>query len=139
MSAQPREPAWAGGRVAPIVSDTVETLRRVFGDLSPQELEALATVAVPRDYPAGSIICHEGELEHVFYIVQEGQVAITRQLLSGEEQRLGVQGPGSFFGEIALLENQPRSASVRTLNDSRLLEISEEDFERMVYRSPEAA
>jgi sigma-B regulation protein RsbU (phosphoserine phosphatase) len=117
----------------------VETLRRVFGELSPQELEALATVAVPRDYPAGSIICHEGEQEHVFYIVQEGQVAITRQLLSGEEQRLGVQGPGSFFGEIALLENRPRSASVRTLSDSRLLEISEEDFERMVHRSPEAA
>jgi sigma-B regulation protein RsbU (phosphoserine phosphatase) len=50
-----------------------------------------------------------------------------------------VQGPGSFFGEIGLLENRPRSASVRTLNHSRLLEITEEDFIHMVHRSPEAA
>jgi sigma-B regulation protein RsbU (phosphoserine phosphatase) len=121
------------------LSGTVETLQRVFHDLSPQELETLATVTVTRDYPAGAFVCHEGELEHVFYIVQEGQIAITQRLPSGEEHRLGVQGPGSFFGEIALLEDRPRSASVRTLVACRLLEITEEDFKQMVRRSPEAA
>jgi serine phosphatase RsbU (regulator of sigma subunit) len=111
----------------------------VFRDLSTQELGALATVTVVHDYAAGSVVCHEGELEHVFYIIQEGQVEITQRLSDGGEQVLGVQGPGSFFGEIALLENQPRSASVRTLIESRLLEITEEDFKRVVRRSPEAA
>jgi sigma-B regulation protein RsbU (phosphoserine phosphatase) len=121
------------------LSDTAKTLQHVFCNLSPQELEALASVTVSRDYPAGSVVCHEGELEHVFYIIEEGQVAITQRLPGGDEQTLGVQGPGSFFGEIALLENRPRSASVRTLTDSHLLEITEEDFEQMVHRSPEAA
>jgi sigma-B regulation protein RsbU (phosphoserine phosphatase) len=121
------------------LSGKVETLQRVFRDLSPQELEALATVAESHDYPAHTLVCREGEIEHVFYIIQAGQVAITHRLPDGEEQTLGVQGPGSFFGEIALLEDRPRSASVRTLEDSCLLEITEQDFDHMVHRSPEAA
>ena len=121
------------------MSEPGETLQQVFRDLSPQELEALAAVTVTRDYPADLVVCHEGKLEHVFYIIQEGQVAITHRLPDGSEQKLGVQGAGSFFGEIALLENQPRSASVRTLVESRLLEITGEDFERVVRGSPEAA
>jgi sigma-B regulation protein RsbU (phosphoserine phosphatase) len=99
----------------------------------------LVAVTVTRDYPADVVVCHEGKLEHVFHIIQEGQVAITHRLPDGSEQRLGVQGAGSFFGEIALLENQPRSASVRTLVESRLLEITGEDFKRVVRGSPEAA
>lgn len=121
------------------VSGAAQFLQRVFRGLSPEELAALVTVTVTRDYPAGSIVCREGELEHTFYIIKEGQVAITQQLPGGSEQTLGVQGPGSFFGEIGLLENRPRSASVRTLVDSCLLEITEEDFEEMIHRSPEAA
>jgi len=129
----------AAGGIANSLSEAEETLQQVFRDLSPQELEALAAVTEARDYPADSVVCHEGELEHVFYIIQEGQVEITHRLPDGSEQALGVQGAGSFFGEIALLENQPRSASVRTLGDSRLLEITEADFKRVVRRSPEAA
>jgi sigma-B regulation protein RsbU (phosphoserine phosphatase) len=121
------------------LSEPGETLQQVFRDLSSQELEALAAVTVARDYPADVVVCHEGKLEHVFYIIQAGQVEITHRLPDGSDQQLGVQGPGSFFGEIALLENQPRSASVRTLVESRLLEITEADFKRVVRRSPEAA
>jgi sigma-B regulation protein RsbU (phosphoserine phosphatase) len=124
--------------MTPIPPDIVETLQRVFRDLSSQELEALAAATVARDYPPGSLVCREGELEHVFYIIQEGEVAITHRLPDGSEQTLGVQGPNSFFGEIGLLENRPRSASVRTLNHSRLLEVTEDDFKKMVDRSPEA-
>jgi len=118
---------------------TAQTLQRVFHDLSAEELEALAAVTLARDYPPGTVVCREGELGHVFYIIEQGQVAITQRLPDGSEQRLGEQGPGSFFGEIALLENRPRAASVRTLTDCRLLEITEEDFERMIHRSPAAA
>ncbi len=114
-------------------------LQQVFRTLSPEELSALAAVTEARDYPAGTVICHEGEVEHVFYIVEDGQVAITQRLSDGGERSVGVQGPGSFFGEIALLENKPRLASVRTLADSRLLEITEEDFKNMVHHSPGAA
>jgi sigma-B regulation protein RsbU (phosphoserine phosphatase) len=124
--------------MTPIPPDIVETLQRVFRDLSSQELEALAAATVARDYPPGSLVCREGELEHVFYIIQEGEVAITHRLPDGSEQTLGVQGPNSFFGEIGLLENRPRSASVRTLNQCRLLEVTEDEFKKMVDRSPEA-
>jgi len=121
------------------LSDTVRTLQQVFHDLSSQELQALATETVVRDYPADTLICQEGEAGDIFYIIQSGQVAITHQLPEGGEQALGIQGPGSFFGEIGLLENRPRSASVRTLTKTRLLEIYKQDFEKMVHRSPEAA
>jgi len=121
------------------LSDAARTLGQVFRDLSPHELDALAAVTVIRDYPADYVLCHEGELEHVFYVIQHGQVVITHRLPDGSRQTLGRHGPGSFFGEIALLENQPRSASVRTLEESRLLEITEEDFKRLVRRSPQAA
>ncbi len=115
------------------------TLQRTFRALSPEEVDALAAVAEAREYPAGTVICHEGKVEHVFYIVETGQVAITQRLEDGDERTVGVQGPGYFFGEIALLENRPRSASVRTLADSRMLEITEEDFKAMVDRNPGAA
>jgi CRP/FNR family cyclic AMP-dependent transcriptional regulator len=110
------------------LSETEETLQRVFRGLSSQELKALAAVTTARDHPAGTVVCHEGELEHVFYIIQDGRVAVTQRLSDGGEQTLGTHGPGAFFGEIALLENRPRSASVRTLDDCRLLEINETDF-----------
>jgi sigma-B regulation protein RsbU (phosphoserine phosphatase) len=132
-------PASSQGRIARTLLDTVKTLKQVFGDLSPQELEALAAVAVSRYYPSRTVVCREGELEHVFYIIQDGQVSIAQRLPGGDERTLGVQGPGSFFGELGLLENRPRSATVRTLTASHLLEITEVDFEQMVNRSPEAA
>jgi sigma-B regulation protein RsbU (phosphoserine phosphatase) len=117
----------------------VETLRHVFRDLSQREVEELAAVTVARRYPVGSVVCREGEVEHVFYIIQEGQVAVTQRIVEGDEQTLGVHGPGTFFGEIALLEDRPRSASVRTLVESCLLEITGEDFKQMVHRSPQVA
>jgi serine phosphatase RsbU (regulator of sigma subunit) len=119
--------------------DSKATLQRAFRDLSPEELNALAAVTVTREYPAGAVVCHEGELEHVFYIVEAGQVAITQRLADGDERTVGVQGPGYFFGEIALLENKPRLASVRTLVSSRLLEITEKDFKHVVHHNPGAA
>ena len=121
------------------LTSPVETLRHVFRDLSQREVEELAAVTVARRYPAGSVVCREGEVEHVFYIIQEGQVAVTQRIVEGDEQTLGVHGPGTFFGEIALLEDRPRSASVRTLVESCLLEITEEDFKQMVHRSPQVA
>jgi CRP-like cAMP-binding protein len=60
----------AAGGIAHSLSEAEKTLQQVFRDLSPQELEALAAVTETRDYPADSVVCHEGELEHVFYIVQ---------------------------------------------------------------------
>jgi sigma-B regulation protein RsbU (phosphoserine phosphatase) len=121
------------------LSGSTQVLQQVFRDLSPQELQTLATAVVTRDYPAGTVICREGELEHVFYIIEDGQVAVTQRLPNGDERTVGIHGVGSFFGEIGLLENQPRSASVQTLTPSRLLEITAEDFGRMIHRSPEAA
>jgi sigma-B regulation protein RsbU (phosphoserine phosphatase) len=102
-------------------------------------VEALSQVAALKTYPGGYTLCHEGALEHVFYIVAEGQVAITKQLGNNEQRVLAMRGAGEFFGEMALIENQPRSATITTLAETTVLEISEEVFNNFMVHSPTIA
>ncbi|MFQ5612522.1 MAG: PP2C family protein-serine/threonine phosphatase [Anaerolineae bacterium] len=120
------------------MGDSVAILRGALGDLSNEDLNELARVAISRNYPPDTIIIRQGEFEHTFYIIEEGQVAVTHKMV-GAEQVLGVLGPGQFFGELGLLEDAPRAASVTTLTDTRLLEIDEPTFDTIVARSPTLA
>ena len=86
--------------------DPASVIRQAFGDISADELVALCEVARVAAYPAGHILCREGELEHVFYIVAEGQVAITQSLGHDGERLLALRHPGrwasvSAFAPIA--------------------------------------
>lgn len=67
------------------MSSIQSALELALGVLPADELAALLNVVVTRDYPADSIICHEGQLEYTFYIIQEGQVAFTKQMAQGEQ------------------------------------------------------
>ena len=114
-------------------------IRQAFGDISAEELAALSHVARVAAYPAGHIFCHEGELEHVFYIVAEGQVAITQRLGLAGERLLALRLPGEFFGEMALIENKPRTATARAVAAATVLEITEDDFNQFLRASPNMA
>lgn len=120
------------------MSDTAQVLQRVFSGLEGTDLETLCAVVVRRQVPADTAICQEGEIEHEFYILNNGSVAITQQLGS-EERFLATMGPGEFFGEMALLEHKPRVATVRTVEESELLVITEDIFEEVVARNPVVA
>lgn len=115
---------------------STDTLRRVLGSLSEEDIAELNRVAVRRWYPQDTVICQEGELEHTFYVIESGLVSITKGLNDGTERLLGTMRDGEFFGEMGLLDDVPRAATVRTLTDSWLIEVTEETFDAIVQRNP---
>jgi serine phosphatase RsbU (regulator of sigma subunit) len=113
-------------------------LELALGVLPDDELSALMKVVVTRNYPADSIICREGQLEHIFYIIQKGQVAFTKRMAQGE-QFLGTKGPGEFFGELGVLDRAPRAATVLAISDCCLIEIDEQTLDNILARNPSVA
>lgn len=87
---------------------------------------------------SGDFIFREGDLGTEMFIVQEGQVEILSRV-AGEDRLLAVLDKGDFFGEMALLEDQPRVGSARALNDTRLLQINGSTFDQMLRDNPEIA
>jgi hypothetical protein len=118
--------------------DTVgemDLLRRnpIFAPLPPGPLDRLVHNAVPEVVPAGRIVIREGERGDRFYAVASGAVEVSRA--SGEVGRLTV---GDGFGEIALLRDVPRTATVTALTQTRLLAIEREDFLLALSGHPDA-
>lgn len=116
--------------------DTTLILQEVFSGLEGPDLDALTEVVIHQRVAPGTIICREGEIEHEFYIINEGNVAISKQLGDDEEHILAIMGPGEFFGEMALVEHKPRAATVTALVETELLAITEVTFARVLERNP---
>jgi serine phosphatase RsbU (regulator of sigma subunit) len=120
------------------LSSIRSALELALGVLPEDELVALMNVVVTRDYPADSIVCHEGQLEHVFYIIEEGQVAFTKRMADGD-QFLGMKTTGEFFGELGVLDRAPRAATVHAISDCRLIEVDEKTLDDILTRNPSVA
>jgi len=91
-----------------------------------------------RDFPAGAVIFEEGDPGSRLYVIQSGQVRIVKR--NGRRQvTLAQLGPGEFFGEMALLDHQPRSAAALVDEAARVLELDEAAFERLVTERGEVA
>ncbi len=90
------------------------------------------------DFEAGAYIFQEGDLGTEMYIIQDGEVAILKQL-RGEEKQLTVLSRGDFFGEMSVLEDLPRTAAARAESNCRLLEINSSTFDQMLRKNPEIA
>ncbi|MFQ5408124.1 MAG: ATP-binding protein [Anaerolineales bacterium] len=120
----------------------LDLLRNTFPDLSEDELRALAGETVERKYPSGVVLCHEGAYEDIFYILASGQARITVRGTvdeAQEERELRVLGPGEYFGEMGLIQDFPRAASVTTLTEVTVLEMDKAEFETALRRSPTMA
>ncbi len=118
------------------MTKSTDILRRVLGSLSIEDVAELNQVAVWREYPSGTVVCREGELEHTFYVIESGMVSVTRRLNDDSDQVLGVLRDGQFFGEMGLLDDVPRAATIRTMTTCSLIELSEETFDALVARNP---
>jgi CRP/FNR family transcriptional regulator, cyclic AMP receptor protein len=120
---------------------TVELLRRVslFSELSAEELEKIARVAVPRSYPAGSIILREGDPGDTCYILRSGTARVVRQHADGRAITLTNLGPGEIFGELAMFDGEVRSATVEAVDDVRAVAILAGDLKRLLNEHPEIA
>ncbi len=91
-----------------------------------------------RDFPAGAVIFEEGDPGSRLYVIQTGQVRVVKRT-GGRAVTLARLGPGEFFGEMALLDRQPRSASALVDEPARILELDEAAFERLVLERGEVA
>jgi len=120
---------------------TVELLSRVslFSELSAEELEKVARVAVPRSYPAGSIILREGDPGDTCYILRSGTARVVRQQADGRAITLTNLGPGEIFGELAMFDGEVRSATVEAVDDVRAVAILAGDLKQLLSGHPEIA
>lgn len=120
--------------------DKVSLLRLAFSGLAEDELQEMTTVTRICTYPAGHTLCHEGAYEEVFYIIAEGFAVICKNISEQDGERtLRLAGKGDLVGEMALIQNVPRSATVRTTTECTVLEMDKRDFETMLSRSPSMA
>ena len=120
---------------------TVDDLKRVplFSDLSAVELERFAEVAREREYPKNSVILFEDDPGDALYVVSGGQVKVVLIGEDGREVILSVLGDGDFFGEMSLIDDEPRSAHVIAMRDSRLLVLRRDDFQQQLQQHPSIA
>ncbi len=102
-------------------------------------LASLRDIAAAHTYPPDTILTHQGQTEHTFYVIEEGQAVVLRRMEDGSEQVLNTLGPRQSFGEMALLDDNPRLATVRTLTETRVLEITADSFRTLLGHDPELA
>lgn len=111
----------------------------LFANFTEEELEVIASHGVTREYPKGAVVINEGDDGDSFYIIRSGRVKIYASDESGNEVILHVEGEGAYFGELALIDTAPRSASVVTTEACTLTMISRSNFERCLEENPEFA
>lgn len=123
------------------MTQTESLIRQVdiFTDLDPKLLELLVTRSRMLNFRKNSILMTEGETGESMYIIESGSVKIFISDENGSELTLFVEGPGSYIGEISLLDDEPRTASAITLEDTRVLVISKAVFFECISLSPEIA
>jgi len=120
--------------------DKVSLLRLAFKGLDDSELQEMSDLTEIRTYPAGHVLCREGAYEDIFYIIADGNIVITKQMSEGEPERiLRVGARGDMVGEMALIQNAPRAATVRTTSECTVLEMEKQDFETILSHSPRMA
>jgi CRP/FNR family cyclic AMP-dependent transcriptional regulator len=124
---------------ASVREPTADLLRRVpiFSGLSEPELERISQVAVPRSFPAGSVILREGDRGDTCYVTRSGRARITRQHPDGRAITLTNIGPGEIFGELAMFGGELRSATVQAIEDTEVVAILADDLKRLLRGHPE--
>ena len=111
----------------------------IFAGLSEEELALIEQRAVSRSYPKGSMVIREGEEAISLYLIISGAVKIFMDNEEGKEIILNTQGPGEHFGELALVDDQPRSASVMTTQQSKFMVITKQQFKDVLTHHPDIA
>jgi len=119
----------------------VHKLKRLplFSEMSEYDLHQIDEITVERRYDKGAVIIEENTAAERFCIIFRGKIEITKKFEDGEQFVLGVHSDGEFFGEMALLDEGPRSATARALESTTIMEISRTDFETLLYKAPVVA
>ena len=127
--------------MATSTEDTVALLARVptFETLGPGELAHVAEVAVPRRYEAGQVVFREGDASDTCYVVRAGHARAIREHADGRTITLANFGPGDIFGELAMFEDERRSATIEALDVLDAIAILGADMRRLMREHTDIA
>jgi CRP/FNR family transcriptional regulator, cyclic AMP receptor protein len=103
----------------------------LFEGLSRKELAQLARVSEDLEVEPGTVLCKEGDIGHEFFVIVDGKVKVTRK-----GRRVSLRGGGDFVGEIALIEDVPRTATVTAETPVRLFVLTRKDFRHLLDEQP---
>lgn len=120
---------------------STEVLARspLLANLPPESLARLAASARRRSYRRGEVIFHQGDPGDSLHFLIEGRVKVVLDAESGDEAVIAILGPGDCFGELALIDGEPRSATVETLEPVQTISLSRADFMSFIRSNPQAA
>jgi alkyl hydroperoxide reductase subunit AhpC len=124
---------WGPGKATLTSED--DWLEKVFPSLAGPDFDSLAEHAEKVSVGAGDTIVAEGEPADRFYVIAQGEVGVSRRSPEGEEIELATLGPGQFFGEVGILAETRRTATVRAINEVELLALSWQEFQEALERS----
>ena len=108
---------------------------RAFPGIKPDEIEELIANSKVRSYAPGAILCQENAVEDKFYMILEGDVEVTKVINNTEDRLLKTLSAGDFFGEMALIHNAPRAATVTAKTSITTLELEKAAFDRVLKNS----
>ena len=112
---------------------------RAFPGIRPDEIEELIANSQVRSYVPGAVLCRENAVEDRFYMILEGEVEVTKNINNIESRLLKTLSPGDFFGEMALIHNAPRAATVTAKTELTTLELDKSAFDRVLQKSTSIA
>jgi len=123
------------------VASRQEFLKNIplFADLGPAELEALAQDFVRRQFKQGETIFYQGDPGQSLFLIETGQVRIFVEGEVGQATSVIMYGPGEIFGELAVIDELPRSATVAAMRDTVVYQLTQERFRDNLRRSPQLA
>jgi CRP/FNR family cyclic AMP-dependent transcriptional regulator len=126
---------------APRSADVVELLSRVpaFSALEPSDLQQIAELAVPRGFEPGQVVFREGDSSDTCYVVREGHARAVRTHGDGRTITLATFGPGDIFGELAMFEDERRSATVEAIEPTSVVGVLGPDMRRLMSEHPQIA
>lgn len=110
-------------------------IQQAFPGILEPEADDMAESGQVRTYPKNWVLCRENAVEEIFYIILNGEVRVTKVINDVEVRELKILHPGAFFGEMALIHNAPRAATVTTLTPTTVLEIHKSAFDQMLRQN----
>ena len=112
---------------------------RAFPGIKPDEIEELIANSQVHSYLPGAILCRENAVEDRFYMILDGEAEVTKNINNSESRLLTTLAPGDFFGEMALIHNAPRAATVTAKTALTTLELDKAAFNRVIHKSSSIA
>jgi len=132
---------WYSSHVPSTSEDTAQLLRRVpvFSTLGDDELARVIEVTVPRRFDPGEIVFREGDESDTCYVVRAGHARAIREHSDGRSITLATFGPGDIFGELAMFDNEKRSATIEAIGRTEVIAILGGDMRRLLRQHPDIA